>query len=92
MAALRCQTKISTKLYPIVGDTLRYLKTHGPYDVIVSNPPYIPEHEMSGLQPEVAKLDKCIPIYSLYPCPIKSEMDILWSPCWFFSLTFVHFV
>jgi release factor glutamine methyltransferase len=38
-----------------VGDWARGLK--GPYDLIVSNPPYIPTADLSGLPPEVRDFD-----------------------------------
>lgn len=37
------------------GDLLEPVKTFLPYDVIVSNPPYIPSAEIDTLQPEVRK-------------------------------------
>ncbi|HOI24898.1 MAG TPA: peptide chain release factor N(5)-glutamine methyltransferase [Caldisericia bacterium] len=49
LEALRAQTKVN--LYQ--GDLYSALPEHKLYDVIVSNPPYIPSHRIAQLSPEV---------------------------------------
>jgi release factor glutamine methyltransferase len=54
------------------GDAIAPLFNLDPFDIICSNPPYIPEHEMSALAPNVADWEPKIAL-----CGGKDGMDIL---------------
>ncbi|BFY97802.1 hypothetical protein BsWGS_00842 [Bradybaena similaris] len=53
---------VSDRLQVIEGDfnsssVLQQLMKHGPYSLIVSNPPYVTTHEMKNLQPEILRYE-----------------------------------
>jgi release factor glutamine methyltransferase len=47
-----------------LGDGLAPLEGEAPWGLIVSNPPYIAETEAAGLQPEVARYEPALALYS----------------------------
>ncbi|HAK62042.1 MAG TPA: peptide chain release factor N(5)-glutamine methyltransferase [Alphaproteobacteria bacterium] len=60
----------------------------GPYDVVISNPPYIPDGEISGLAPEVANFDPGIALaggedgLDFYRIITGSVAELLREPGW----------
>jgi len=47
-----------------VGDGLEVLRAHGPFDLFVSNPPYVTPEEGSGLAPEVRDYEPELALYA----------------------------
>lgn len=51
----RARTGLADRVELILGE--RFAALSGPFDVVVSNPPYVDAEELIGLQPEVARFE-----------------------------------
>lgn len=51
---------VSSRLELKISDVFASLETHKKFDLIVSNPPYVPQKYLDGLQAEVRKFDPII--------------------------------
>ncbi len=54
------RNKVAEKIRFLQGDLLRPLKKDQSYDLIVANPPYIPDPDMKGLAPEISLYEPAI--------------------------------
>jgi release factor glutamine methyltransferase len=48
---------VESRVHALPGDLLAPLAAHGPFDLLISNPPYIPSGDIAGLAPEVRDHD-----------------------------------